>query len=79
MFNVVARYFCDSMHHVIHLRDDLLQEIRLFTDDFFRNNVCERQDVLQPSQKTQRYPVDLVLFFQKLSGQGLASSAYRHQ
>ena len=66
------------MHHVKHLRDDLLQEIRLFTDDFFRDSVRERQDALQPGQKTQGYLIDLVLFFQELSGPGLATSAYRH-
>ena len=79
MLNVVARYFRDPTHHVIHLRNDLFQEIRLFTGDLFRDSVCERQDALQPSQKTQRHLVDLFLFFQELLGQILASSAYRHQ
>ena len=78
MFDVVARHFRDSMHHVKHLRDDLLQEIRLFTDNFFHDNVCEKQDALQPGQKTQGYLVDLVLFFQELSDRGLATSLTRH-
>ena len=68
MFDVVERHFCDPIHDVEHSRDDLVQEIRLFTDDFFRDNVCERQDALQTSQKTRRYLVDLVSFFQELSG-----------
>ena len=68
MFDVVARHFRDPVHHFKHSRHDLLQEIRLFTDDFFRNDVCERQDALQPVQKIQRYLVDFVLFFQELKG-----------
>jgi hypothetical protein len=75
MFDVVARHFCDPVHHFKHSRDHLLQEIRLFTDDFFRDNVCERQDALQPVQKTRRYLVILVLFFQELNGQALSSAA----
>ena len=66
------------MHHVKHLRDDLLQEIRLFPGDFFRDSIRERQDALQPVQKTQGYLIDFVLFFQELCDQGLATSAYRH-
>ena len=75
MFNVIARHLCDPMHHVKHSRDDLLQEIRLFTHDFFRDNVCKRQDARQPVQETRRHLVDLVLFFQELNVQALPSAA----
>ena len=74
VFDVVTRHFCDPIHHFKHSRDHLLQEVRLFTDDFFRDNVCERQDALQPVQKTQRYLVDLILFFQELNGHELPSA-----
>jgi hypothetical protein len=73
--DVVARNFRDPVHHLKHSRDDLLQEIRLFADDFFRDNVRERQNALQPVQKTQWYLVILVLFFQELNGQALPSAA----
>jgi len=44
MCDVVVRNFRDPVHHLIHSRNDLLQEIRLFTDcfvlDYFiRDNV----------------------------------------
>jgi len=47
MCDVVVRKFCDPVHHLIHSRDDLLQEIRLFADyfilDYFvRDNVREK-------------------------------------
>ncbi len=74
MLDIVARHFRDPIHRFKHSREHLLQEIRLFTDDFFRDDVCERQDALQPVQKIQRYLVDLVLFFQELKSQGLAST-----
>jgi len=48
-----------------------LQEIRLFTDDVFRNHVRERQNALQLVQNTRWYLVILVLFFQELDGQAL--------
>jgi hypothetical protein len=69
MFDIVTRHFCDLVHHFKHSWDDLLQQIRLFTNDFFRDNVCEGQDALQPVQKIQRYLVNLILFFQELNGQ----------
>ena len=68
MFDVVTRHFSDPVHHFKHSRNDLLQEIRLFTDDFFRDNVRERQDSVQPVQKTRRHLVVLILFFQELNG-----------
>jgi len=46
-----------------------LQEICLFTDDFFRNHVRERQNALQPVQKTQWYLVVFVLYLQELTVQ----------
>jgi hypothetical protein len=75
MFEVVTRHFCDPVHHFRHSRDDLLQEIRLFTNDFIRNNVSERQDALQSVHNTQQYFVALVLFLQELNGQALPSAA----
>jgi len=71
MFDIVARNLCDPVHHFKHARDDLLQEICLFADDFFRDNFRERQNMLQPVQKTRCYLVIFVLFFQELDGQGL--------
>jgi len=68
MSDVLARDFCDPLHHPKHSRDDLLQEIRLLTDDFFRDNVRERQNALQPVQKIRWYVVILVLCLQKLHG-----------
>ena len=62
------------MHHFKQFRDDFRQQIRLFTNDFFLDNFCEGQDVLQPVQESQRYMVDLVLFFQELNSQALPSA-----
>ena len=74
MFDVVARHFSNPAHHFKHSRDDLLQDIRLFTNDFFRDNVREKQDALQPVQKTRGYLAILVLFFQKLDREILATN-----
>ncbi len=52
MFDVVARHFRIHVHHLKHSRDDLLQEIRLFADNFFRDNVRERQNAFQSVEKT---------------------------
>ena len=75
MFDIVARNFRDFVHHLIHSRDDLLQEIRLFADYFVRDNIREWQNALQPIQKTRWYLVVLVLFFQELNIQALPSAA----
>ena len=58
MFDIVARNFRDPVHHLIHSRDDLLQEIHLFANDFVRDyfvrdNVRERQNALHVVQKAQ--------------------------
>ena len=76
MFDIVARNFRDLVHHLIHSRDDLLQEVRLFADyfihDYFvRDNVRESQYALQPVQKAQWCLVVLVLYLQQLNGQAL--------
>jgi hypothetical protein len=42
MCDVVARNFRGPVHHFIHSRDDLLQEIRLVADYFVRDSVRER-------------------------------------
>jgi hypothetical protein len=52
MFDIVARNFRDILHHLKHSRDDFLQEIRLFADDFFRGSLRKGQNALQPVQKT---------------------------
>jgi len=75
MFDIIARHFRDRIHHFKHSRNDLLQQIRLFTNDFFCDNVCEGQDALQPVQKIQGYLVDLALLFQDLNGQASPSAA----
>jgi hypothetical protein len=75
VFDVLARYFSDPVHYFEHPREDLLQEICLFADDFLRDNVREIQDALQPLHKTQRYLVVLVLFVQELNSQALLSAA----
>ena len=76
MLDIVARNFRDFVNHLIHSRDDLLQEVRLFADffvrDYFvRDNVREGQNVLQPAQKARLYLVVLVLYLQQLNGQAL--------
>jgi len=48
-----------------------LQEVRLLADDFLRDNVRERQNVLQPFQKTRWHLVALVLYLQELCGPAL--------
>jgi len=78
MFHIVARNFRDVVHHLKHSWDDLLQEIRLFANDFFRNPVREGQNALQPVQKTRWFLVVLVLFFQELSSQVLPLTTDRH-
>jgi hypothetical protein len=75
VLDVLARHICDPVHHFKHSREDLLQEIRLLTDDFFRDHVRERQDAPQPVQKTRRYLVVLVLFPQELNRQALPCAA----
>jgi hypothetical protein len=74
MFNVVARHPCGPVHHFKHSREDFLQEVCLFTDNFLCDNIRERQDAFQPVQKTRRYLIVLVLFFQELNGQTLPSA-----
>jgi len=69
MFDVVARHLSDPVHYFKHSWDDLLQEIRLFTDDLFRYHVRERQNALQPVQKTRWYLFVLVLYLQELTVQ----------
>jgi len=42
MCDVVVRNFRDPVHHLIHSRDDLLQEIGLVANYFVRDKVRER-------------------------------------
>ena len=75
MLDVVARNPRNLEHHLIHPWDYILQQVRLIADDFVRDNVRERQNALQPVQKTGWYLVVLVLFFQELNSQALPTSA----
>jgi len=73
MCDVVVRNFCDSVHHLIHSRDDLLQEIRLFANYFGGDSfVREMQNVLQSVQKDAWYMVVLALYLQELNHQALS-------
>jgi len=73
MSDVVVRNCRDSVHHLIHSRDDPLQEIRLFPDDFVLDNfVREMQNALQSVQKDGWYLVVLVLYLQELNDQALS-------
>ena len=74
MFDIVARNCRDFVHNLIHSRDDLFQEVRLFADyfvrDYFvRDNVRESQNALQPVQEAQWYLAVLGLSLQQLHGQ----------
>jgi len=73
MCDVVVRSFRDSVHHVIHSRDDLLQEIRLFADYFVHDYFFgEMQNALQSVQEDGWYLVVLVLYLQELNHQALS-------
>ena len=65
MFDIVARSFRDFVDHLIHLRDDLLQAVRLFAEYFVRDRfVRESHNALQPVQKAQWHLVVLGLSLQ---------------
>jgi len=73
MCDVVVRNFRDSVHHLIHSRDDPLQEIRLFADYFVLDYfVREMQNALQSVQKDGWYLVVLILYLQELNDQALS-------
>jgi len=66
--DVVVRNFRNFVHHLIHSRDDPLQEIRLFADYFVHECfVREMQNALQSVQKDGWYLVVLVLHLQELN------------
>ena len=71
MSDIVTCNFRDLLHHLIHSRDDPLQEVRLFADYFIRDNVRERQKVLQPVHKAQWYLEVLILCRKQLNDQAL--------
>jgi hypothetical protein len=50
------------------MRDNLLQEIRLFTNYFVCDLIRKKKDALQPTRKAQQHLIVLVLFFQELNG-----------
>ena len=69
--DIVTREFGDSSHHLEHSRDNFLQNICFFADDFICDFVCQRQNAPQPIQKHRRHLVVFVLFLQELDDQGL--------
>ena len=76
MFDIVARNFCDLVHHLIHSRYEILQEIHLFADYFVRDYFVhdsprERQNAPQAVQKAQQCLIVLILYLQELNGRAL--------
>ena len=65
--DVVARKFRDPVHHFERLRDDLLQEVRLFANYFAGDLICKKQDALQPIGKAQQHLVAFILFLHELN------------
>src|SRR5258707_14479895 len=59
------------MHNFKHSRDELLQDISLFGDNFISDLLRQRQDSLQPITKARGHLVILVLFLQELNHQAL--------
>ena len=59
------------MHYFKHSRDELLQDVCLFGDDFVRYLLRQGQNPLHPIAKTQGHLVILVLFLQELNLQVL--------
>jgi len=57
------------LHHFEHVRDDFLQDVRLFANDFICGFVGKKQNALQPIKKTRQHLVMLVLFLQELNDQ----------
>ena len=55
------------MHHFEHSRDDLLQDICLFVDDFICDLIRQRHNTLQSIEKPRWYLVAFDLFLQELS------------
>ena len=67
MSDVVTRKFGDPVHHFERLRDNLLQQIRLFAYYFACDFIRKNQDALQPIGKAQEHLVVFVLFLQELN------------
>jgi len=77
MCDVVVRNLRDPVRHLIHSRDDPLQEIRLFADYFVLDYfVREMQNALQSVQKDGWYLVVLILHLQELNDQALSPARY---
>jgi len=70
-FDIIAREFCDLLHHLEHAWDGLLQHFHLFADNFIYDLVCEMQNPLQPVENVRRHLVAFILFLQELNGQEL--------
>jgi len=52
MLYIVARTFSDHLHHFEHSGDGLVQDFRLFADDFICDLVREKRNALQPTQES---------------------------
>jgi hypothetical protein len=62
------------VHHFEHSRDDLLQEICLFADNFVYDLVRKRQYALQPIENDRWNLVVFILFLPELDRQTLPSA-----
>jgi len=52
MLDIVARKFSDPLHDFEHSGDGLLQDFRLFADDFICDLVRKKRNALQPTQES---------------------------
>jgi hypothetical protein len=68
-FDVLARKFRYLLHYFEHSLEGLLQDIRLFLDDFFIELGRQRENALQPIEKARYHPIVFVLFLQELNSQ----------
>ena len=71
MSDIVTRKFGHPEHHLEHSRNNSLQEIRFFADDFICDLIRQGQNALQAIEKARRHFVIFVSFLQELSGQAL--------
>ena len=75
MSDIVTRKFGHPVHDLEHSRNNCLQEIRLFADDFICDLIRQGQNALQAIEKARRHFVIFVPFLQELSGQALPSAS----
>jgi hypothetical protein len=75
--NVLARKIRYLLHYFEHSRDGILQDIRLFVQeetDILENNLFielgrQRENALQPIEKSRHHPIVFALFLQELNSQ----------